>query len=725
MKKKINPQLAQRAEFYVSYDIDIFPLEYLTKFPPPKGWQDIASQDPADHAKWFTRSGSNIGVRTGDGLLVVDVDTHGGKDGMRALKQIENKAGQTLPSTFTVRTPTGGIHYYYFYDPDTYDVRNSANKLGDGVDIRGEGGYVVGADSTVEAGAYTVEVDADIADAPTWFLQLVERKENIKREHAAPGPTRKPTAHDADALGFLPADEYDDWYQAGMACKETFGEDGFELWRKWSATSPKYEGVEACAEKWRSFETGKAGGITFASIVHRAKEVGYKPSDTLAKSVRRIGEAVAAGRAMDSAERRIWLQERMPAIYRGNLPVVKKTAGGEVSSAALATVNNVGAALDFMGVSPIYNAFTHECEVEFNDDDMQDSLYEFEEPQNMLRALAWQTGQAVGFTSRAEWDDAINTLAMEEKYNPVADWISEIPWDGVDRFGELADTVTLRDDADRGIFETYLRRWLIQGVQAAFGWKEPKQLRGCFVLSGPQECGKTTWFGSLVPPWAFKEGVALSQFGGAISGDSVRAATGGFVTELGELETTFSKADAGALKNFLTATHDEYRVPFGRRAVIHPRTTIFCGTVNHTEFLRDSSGSSRFWPVAVLRCNGFHNVNMQQVWAQAHSLWVAGETWFLTRDEAKARAERAEVFTERTQAMDAVLDYWELYGGAPECEWITVGLDAALEHFGIQVTWHNRTAMRDALTTKCGYSAKKIRGERRRWLIPPRKVVVR
>jgi Bifunctional DNA primase/polymerase, N-terminal/AAA domain len=113
----------------------VFPLAPGTKIPPKDfAWKAEATTDPARLTAWWSADPSyNIGVATGGGLVVVDVDTR--VDGARgALLALD------LPDdTLTVRTPGGGFHLYYLGD----DVANSAGKLGRGIDVRGVGGYVV------------------------------------------------------------------------------------------------------------------------------------------------------------------------------------------------------------------------------------------------------------------------------------------------------------------------------------------------------------------------------------------------------------------------------------------------------------------------------------------------------------------------------------------------------------------------------------------------------
>jgi hypothetical protein len=128
-------------------------------------WRRLQSRRAGDRRlrEWWRRFDSpNAGIVTGSvsGLVVVDCDD----DAARA-RCVE----LGLPATFTVRTARGW-HFYYAL-PDDEIVRNSSGRFGDGVDVRGEGGYVVAPGSRHASGAvYTVENDAQLAAAPQWLL---------------------------------------------------------------------------------------------------------------------------------------------------------------------------------------------------------------------------------------------------------------------------------------------------------------------------------------------------------------------------------------------------------------------------------------------------------------------------------------------------------------------------------------------------------------------------
>lgn len=145
----------------------VFPLRRGAKLPLRKGWKESASNDPDEiRAMWTDERGFparfNIGVLAED-LLVVDADVKS-VDGVAALAQLD------LPQTFTVETATGGRHIYLWSDTP---IANSVRKLHDGLDVRGQGGFVVGPGSWLDptenngkTGLYRLAVDAPVAEAP-------------------------------------------------------------------------------------------------------------------------------------------------------------------------------------------------------------------------------------------------------------------------------------------------------------------------------------------------------------------------------------------------------------------------------------------------------------------------------------------------------------------------------------------------------------------------------
>ncbi len=224
-------------------------------------------------------------------------------------------------------------------------------------------------------------------------------------------------------------------------------------------------------------------------------------------------------------------------------------------------------------------------------------------------------------------DDYIRAIADSNAYNPPREWILSKPWDGVDRLPELVATLGA---VPSPIYATLLKRYLISGCVALF---DPKGVNagGMIVLQGPQYAGKTRWLRRLFgkAEW-FKEGAILNPH----DKDSVMQSVSRWGVELGELDATFRKSDIAALKGFLTKDEDEFRLPYERRSNKFPRRTIFSGSVNPKQYLHDDTGNRRFWTIETTeRLNPDHDVDIQQVWAQAYQYYLDGVRHFLTKEE--------------------------------------------------------------------------------------------
>jgi P4 family phage/plasmid primase-like protien len=155
-------------------------------------WGDAPRALIADVQRW-AGDGSNLGVRTGlaSSLWVLDVDVDV-ETGEPTEEWTALLAENGLPRTFTVRTPSGGLHYY-FRMPQGVEVRNDQGKvIAPGVDIRGTGGYVVAPGCFAEydkhgkhfAGTYDVIDDSPIAATPNWIALLFRAREEAKAEKA-------------------------------------------------------------------------------------------------------------------------------------------------------------------------------------------------------------------------------------------------------------------------------------------------------------------------------------------------------------------------------------------------------------------------------------------------------------------------------------------------------------------------------------------------------------
>lgn len=156
----------------------VFPCAPRGKVPLTAHGCLDATTDEALIGRWtLEHPGANIGVATGRGLVVVDVDGQEGAESLAALV-LEHAPGRRSVEIFgtaCVATGSGGCHYWYAA-PAGVEVRNSAGRLRPGLDVRGDGGYVLAPPSVHPNGRpYRWRHMAWIAPMPEWLLELVRR----------------------------------------------------------------------------------------------------------------------------------------------------------------------------------------------------------------------------------------------------------------------------------------------------------------------------------------------------------------------------------------------------------------------------------------------------------------------------------------------------------------------------------------------------------------------
>jgi hypothetical protein len=172
-------QLAQKG-------LAVFPCQPRGKQPACDTGLHAATTDTERINRWWHAFPDlNIGIVTGavSGVFVLDID---GEDGEGSLLKLEGEHG-TLPPT--VEAITGKGRHCYFRS-GKHKISNSAGQIGIGLDIRGDGGYVIAPPSIHPNGrpyAWSVDTTRDFAAAPDWLHNLIRTNTN--------GKTGKPLEH--------------------------------------------------------------------------------------------------------------------------------------------------------------------------------------------------------------------------------------------------------------------------------------------------------------------------------------------------------------------------------------------------------------------------------------------------------------------------------------------------------------------------------------------------
>ena len=259
--------------------------------------------------------------------------------------------------------------------------------------------------------------------------------------------------------------------------------------------------------------------------------------------------------------------------------------------------------------------------------------------------------------------DSIKAAAKENWYHPVQEYLLGVRWDGVSRLDTwLTDFLGVEDSS-------YTRKiaawWMMSAVMrvAAPGC----QADYCLILEGSTGRGKSQALKALASPEWFTDSVSAFT-----SKDAAIDISGKWIIELSELSTIHSAKDVNVVKSFITRSTDRHRPPYGRCAVDLPRQCVFAGTTNESEYLQDTTGNRRFWPV----CVGSRDIDVaslravrDQLWAEAAVRVARGEKYYPSteaeRDAFEAEVDKRRVVDSLEDKVQSWLDRPIGYTGQP------------------------------------------------------------
>jgi hypothetical protein len=303
--------MLQAALAHAAQGKPVFPCNPLDKSPLTlHGFQD-ATTDPAQLTRWWKRwPNAMIGMPMGkaSGLFCGDLDLKNNTDGRETWKAWLQE--WQIDEASLVRkhaTPSGGEHVIFQWQEGIRSI--PLNTLGPGVEIKGEGGYIVVPPSRMADGKeYTIINDCDPTPAPQPLLDMMFAYYQ-RRGDPGPGPSPSPSpepdpANDEQpdpellkmlaedwgkglnfedrygdgppddeeiqaALHIIPSDGYGQWYKIGAAIFKAVGDRGYRFFSDWSATSEKFNEKD-CRRKWHQVQNIKA--INVASIFWEADQ---------------------------------------------------------------------------------------------------------------------------------------------------------------------------------------------------------------------------------------------------------------------------------------------------------------------------------------------------------------------------------------------------------------------------------------------------------------------
>jgi putative DNA primase/helicase len=259
--------------------------------------------------------------------------------------------------------------------------------------------------------------------------------------------------------------------------------------------------------------------------------------------------------------------------------------------------------------------------------------------------------------------EGMRLVGREFAVHPVRDYLDRLRWDGVARLDTWL-SVYLGAEADP-LVRAIGRAWAISAVARA---NQP----GCkvdtvLILQGGQGAGKSTAIKVLGGQWSSDTPIVLGNK------DVYEQITGVWLYELAELDS-FRKADWAQIKALITSPSDNVRRAYARNAVDVPRQGVFVGTTNADDFLADSTGSRRFWPVTVGGSIDLEALrrDRDQLWAEAMEAYTRREPWWLNREQDAELAKRAERYEQ--------IDPWTERVAAYAKDRVAISMADLLEH---------------------------------------------
>ncbi|HUI29339.1 MAG TPA: VapE domain-containing protein [Candidatus Acidoferrales bacterium] len=226
----------------------------------------------------------------------------------------------------------------------------------------------------------------------------------------------------------------------------------------------------------------------------------------------------------------------------------------------------------------------------------------------------------IGCTLRKEALEQLLVSDFVPDYDPFVEYFATLKeWDGkTDFIRLLAETITLKDPKRFHRWQTCLTKWLVATVACATHQKTNQTV---LTLLGKQGTYKTTWLMSLLPTkYKIQNQYRISRAINPDSKDSQIALAENFLINIDELDS-MSKYDVGSLKSFITQESVDVRRPYGRRQENLPRRASLVASVNKDTFLVDETGNRRFLIFEVESINWNHNIDMDNVYAQAQALF--------------------------------------------------------------------------------------------------------
>lgn len=547
------PSMYDAAIEYAKKGFAVFPLKYRDKVPLTRNGCKDATTDAAQIKAWWQKyPNANIGLATGSVsqnvfVIDLDIDEDRGIDGYHSLEDWQREHGD-FPETWTAITGRGGYHLYY---RGNGKIKNRAGII-DGVDIRGNGGYVVAPPSIHKNGnRYEWEYSPD-------EFEIAKADNNV--------------------MYFLNHDDHRQSASFTMPNIVSAGQRNQMLFRF------------ACMMQAK----GASDQSVFAATMAE-NESSCSPPLT-EQEVRII---VSSATKYDKGK----------PIHIDSEGVATRENKDDVIGNPEWVLNFLDCNHDKDGNIKSVKQFVHNFEIVMDKDDRFAGKIRFNEFAQQLylcgnvpwekedNCRAWSSHddsalfsliQAdYGLKSRQDFADALKNVSMRNKFHPVRELLDSLTWDGKEHIRSLLPEYLGAEDSDY----TYqvMRLWMLGAVSRVY--KPGSKFDYTIILQGSQGIGKSTFLKLM----ALDDSWFNDSLDSLDSDKAVQSLTGSWIIELAELKSLARTAGGvESVKRFLTATQDKYRIPYERRADTFYRQCVFAGTTNKDDFLQDETGNRRF-----------------------------------------------------------------------------------------------------------------------------------
>jgi hypothetical protein len=474
--------------------------------------------------------------------------------------------------------------------------------------------------------------------------------------------------------------DYHQWREVGQALHHQYtgGSKGFKLWDKWSKSDTRpnqYQGTDLLKAKWNSFSLNKNNPLTFATILYKAKPKLLVDNSFQYNPIHHTKWAHTTGKAFNP----IFSEENCHILFNEYKIKLKYD---DIKKENIITFNGKTGNDDITRIKLLFSL-------------------------NRLPTTNLVT-------------DIIDLIAKENKFNSWKDWITSKPWDGVDRFREFCDTVTVHPNHLK-IRDIYFKRWLIQMLHMTClnDGISPKNCRMVLLFQGKQFIGKSTWLTSLAPS-SMKDYIQIGKSLNSSNDMDILSCIKKVFVELGEITSTFRKSDIENLKNFISRPLDILNRKYKTEHDSHRRRTVFFGTTNESNFLSDTSGNSRFLVLPVLKCNAFHQIDMQQFYAQLLIEAMAIEDYNLLPEEYELQSKQNEEFENISALEEKFVDMFDTDN--KECKTVYTATKV-LEELGFNIA---QMSHKKRITNEMGSILNKFNFRKnaypRGWYLPPKRI---